>query len=159
MKAPQWLTEEIAAIGVRLLEGKMPRLEAEAAIAAATRSHAGYCADAGVTDALRLFRKWVSEHASSGDLFQSALFPDLPAVMRVAPKRSIPVNDMTGEELDHAKNMLWARTENMINGAEESAKREQVAFARLYDKVRPLLSGELTVGDVLDGLMGQAGEA
>jgi hypothetical protein len=159
MKTPQWLAEKIAETGVQVLDGRMTRTAGDSAIAAAVDAHPLHCTMLGRADGAAQFARWLREHASTGDLFQSALFPDLPAVMRVAPKRSIPVNDMTGEELDHAKNMLWARTENMINGAEESAKREQVAFARLYDKVRPLLTGELTVGDVLDGLMGQAGEA
>lgn len=159
MKPPQWLTEEIAKTGVRVLDGKMTRAEGDAAIAAATRQHPDYCAEAGVVLAVRQFGKWVGERTSSGDLFQAALFPDLPAVLRVAPKRTTAVADMTAEDLDHAKNMLWARTKNMVDGAEEACDRERAAFSRLYDKVRPLLKGELTVGEVLDGLMGQEGQA
>jgi len=159
VKAPHWLAGEIAAAGARVLDGKVTRTEAEASIAAAVRAHPGYCEEAGVTAALRQFGKWIGEHASSGDLYQSALFPDLPAVMRVAPNRTAAVSDMNAEELDHARNMLWARTQNMIEGAEESARRERSAFSRLYDKVRPLLTGDLTVGDVLDGLMGEEGQA
>jgi hypothetical protein len=155
VKLPQWLAEEIAAAGARLLDGNMSRTEAETAIAAAARNHPAYCAQAGEADALRHFGKWIGEHASSGDLFQVSLFPDLPAVMRVAPNRSTAISDMTGEELDHARNMLIARTDNAVAGAKAAAERERAAFARLYDKVRPLLKGDLTVGDVLDGLLGE----
>lgn len=158
MKTPQWLAGKISETGVQVLDGRMTRAAGDAAVTAAVDAHPEHCTMLARADGAALFAKWLREHASAGDLFQSALFPDLPAVMRIAPERTARVTDMTAEDLDHARNMLWARTQNMIDGAEDSAKRERAAFSRLYDKVRPLLSGEATVGDVLDGLMGQEGQ-
>lgn len=159
MKTPQWLAETISATGVLVLDGRMTRAEGDSAVAAAAREHPEFGEELSASEAAGQFGKWLREHTSGGDLFQAGLFPDLPAVLRVAPKRTAAVGDMTAEDLDHARNMLWSRTKNMVDGAEEAARRERAAFSRFYDKVRPLLSGDLTVADVLDGLMGQEGQA
>lgn len=152
MKTPPWLAQEASALGVKILGGKMSRADADAAIVAAARSHPEYGEELAAASAVRVLGKWLGEHTASGDLFQTQMFPDLPAVMRVAPQKSARVADMTAEDLDHARNMLLARTSNMVAGAEEAAERERSAFFRLYDRVRPLLSGDLTVGDVLGKL-------
>lgn len=157
--APRWLAEKIAATGVLVLDGRITRAEADTAIAAATREHPEFGEELGTAAGIGLFGKWLREHTSGGDLFQAGLFPDLPAVMRIAPNKSARIADMTAEELDHAKNMLFARTKNMVEGAEEASKQERAAFMRLYDKVRPLLSGDKTVADVLHGLLGKEGRA
>jgi hypothetical protein len=159
MKTPQWLTEKIAQTGARVLDGKITRPAGDSEISAAVRAHPEYGAELAAAAGASLFGRWLGEHASGGDLFQAALFPDLPAVMRIAPNRTAAVTDMTGEDLDHARNMLWARTQNMVDGAEEAANRERAAFSRLYDKVRPLLGGDLTVADVLDKLAAQENAA
>ena len=72
--------------------------------------------------------------------------------MRVAPTKSAEVALMTAEDLDHAKNMLLARTQNAINGVTAAAGRERAVFMDFYSKVRPLLAEGLTVADALNQL-------
>ena len=150
MKTQQWLNEAIAREGARVLDGAITRAEADRVIIDAITAHPEYVAEMVAALGVRLLSKWVTEHASSGDLFQAGLFEDLPAVLRVAPQRTAPVSDMTAADLDKARNMLWTRTENAMNGVREAAERERAAFARFYDVVRPQLSGDLTVRDVLN---------
>jgi hypothetical protein len=152
MKNPDWLTEAAAAAGSEVLRGITSREAGIAAVAAAVKAHPGFINDVIYGLAAREVGRWLQEHESSGDLFQAQMFPGLPASLRVAPKRRTAIADMTAEDLDHAKNMLWARTGNAVKGAEEAAERERAAFSRLYEKVRPLLSGDLTVGDVIGKL-------
>lgn len=152
MKTPPWLAEEIARQGAGVLDGSVKRASADAAVIATTRKHPEFLDELGAALAVRLLGKWVSEHTSSGDLFQAGLFEDLPAILRVAPQRTAAIADMTGADLDKARNMLWNRTEHQMNGAREAAERERAAFSRLYDRVRPLLADGKTVGDVLAAL-------
>lgn len=156
MKTPQWLATAVADSGVNVLGGSANRAEAEAAVIAATRDHPEFLAELGAAMAVRLLGKWIGEHESGGDLFQTQMFPGLPAAMRVAPKRSTLVADMTAEDLDHAKNMLWARTKNQMDGAREAAEHEREVFMAFYGKVRPLLSGGLTVSEAIGRLAERA---
>jgi len=155
MKHPEWLREAISAAGVQVLDGNMTRAGADAAVAAATREHPEFGADLGAAAATGLLGKWLREHSSSGDLFQAQMFADLPASLLVTPGRRTPVADMTAEDLDHAKNMLYARTQNAIDGVTKAALGERAAFDALYGKVRPLLKGDMTVGDALGALATQ----
>lgn len=149
MKPPQWLAEKFAEQGTRVLHGKRPRAEADAEIADAVRQHPEFGEHLAVALALRLFGKWVRKNASSGDLFLAEPFPGLPASLLVAPKKAVPVADMTAADLDKAKRMLYTRTENAISGAKKAAEQEQAAFDAFYDKVRPLLRDGRTVADAL----------
>jgi hypothetical protein len=79
---------------------------------------------------------------------QSELFPDLPARLYVRPGVLRPVALMDGHDWDMAWNMLHTRAEGAINAAEA----DLAAFDGAYDKVRPLLTGDLTTADVLGGL-------
>jgi hypothetical protein len=145
VKTPDWYRLAIADHGAKVLAGTEQRAQASAAVAAVLIAHPEHIAELAATLADRDVAAWVREHQSSGDLFQTALFPLLPASMRTTPKRSASVASMTGPDLDNAKAMLWNRTENAKNGAE----RERAEFAAFYDRIRPLLDGDLTVGDVM----------
>lgn len=149
MKPPPWLAQAIADEGALVLQGKKPRTEADAAIAAATRDHPEFGAGLATVSALGMFGKYVRKNTSSGDLFQAQMFQGLPASMLIAPKREIPVRDMTATDLDHAKNMLYARTANQVRGTREAVMAERAAFDEFYGRVRPLLDGDLTVADVM----------
>lgn len=149
MRKHQWLAEAVAREGTRVLDGATTRTEANAIIAAAITDHPEFVAELVGTLADKTLGKWLRSRETSGDLFQSELFPGLPPVLRVAPKRSAGITDMTAEDLDHAKNMLYARTQNQIDGATNAATAERATFDAFYDKVRPLLAGSKTVGDVL----------
>ena len=152
MKTPAWLKSAVAQNGADVLDAKKTRAEADAAVAKAVAGHPEFLAGLSAALASRLLGKWVGEHASSGDLFQAQMFPDLPATLRVSPKKASEVASMTAGDLDKARNILWARTENQVNGTKEAAERERRAFSDFYDKVRPLLTGDKTVSDALKQL-------
>lgn len=156
MKPPQWLAEKMAEQGTRVLHGKRPRADADADIAAAVREHPEFGEQLAVSLALRLFGKWIRKNASSGDLFQAEPFPGLPASMLIAPKKPKPVADMTADDLDKARHMLYTRTGNQVSGATKAAEEERKAFDALYDKVRPRLKDGKTVADVLADLAAKA---
>jgi hypothetical protein len=156
MKPPQWLAEKFAEQGTRVLHGKRPRADADAEIVAAVREHPEFGEQLGIATALRLFGKWVRKNASSGDLFLAEPFPGLPASMLINPKKAVPVAEMTAEDLDKAKHMLYTRTGNQVSGAKKSAEQERKAFDAFYDKIRPLLAGDRTVTDALADLAAKA---
>jgi hypothetical protein len=143
VKTPDWYREAIAKHGAEIAAGT-DNGNAAAAVIAAIAGHPEFLE--GIVD--RDLAKWVKEHESSGDLFQASLFPEIPATMRVTPNRSLKVSLMTGGDLDNAKSMLWNRTQNSMDGA----GRERDVFAAFYERVRPLLKGELTVSEVLSRL-------
>lgn len=159
MNPPQWAKEAIASIGAQALNGQMTRAEADAAIITAAREHPEYGAGLGDAAMLSALGKYIRNNASSGDLFQAQMLEGLPASLLIAPRKSKAVADMTGEDLDHAKNMLHARTTNAIRGARSSAMAEREAFDRLYGKVRHLLSGGLKVSDVISRAVLEAADA
>lgn len=156
MKPPQWLAETIAEQGVRVLDAKASRADADAAVLAATRAHPEFGTDLGAAVAAGLFGKWLRDHTSSGDLFQAQPFPGLPASLLIAPKRAVPVHAMTAADLDHAKKMLYARTGNAMDGAKNAAEKERAVFDDFYDQVRPLLTDGKTVTDALAELAAKA---
>lgn len=159
MKNPPWLTAAVAANASEVLRGRAKQAAASAAVAAAVKAHPEYIDELAWALADREVGRWLRDHETSGDLFQAQMFPGLPASMRIAPKRTVPVAAMTGEDLDHAKKMLYARTGNAAKGAADAADRERATFDRFYDRVRPLLDGELTVADVLAKLAVQENAA
>lgn len=151
MKIPDWYREAVAKHGAEVLAGTETRAEAVGAVIAAINGHPEFLDDLAGKDV----DKWVKEHESSGDLFQAGLFPEIPVTMRVTPSKSLKVALMTGADLDNAKRMLYARTQNAIDGAKESAEHERAVFLAFYDKVRPLLSDDMTVKDAITRLAAQ----
>jgi hypothetical protein len=156
MKPPQWLAEKFAEQGTRVLHGKRPRAEADADVLASVREHPEFGEQLAASVAMRLFGRWIRKNASSGDLFQAEPFPGLPSSMLINPKKAVPVAEMTAEDLDKAKHMLYTRTGNQISGAKKSAEEERKAFDAFYDKVRPLLTGDRTVTEALADLAAKA---
>lgn len=152
MKYPDWLGITVAEHAAKVLGGERQRAEANTAVTAAILAHPEFIADRAAALADQQVAAWLREHESSGDLFQAALFPLLPASMRTTPKRTAHVTSMTGRDLDNAKAMLWNRTKNSMDGAE----KERAEFAAFYDRVRPLLADGRTVADALAELAGKA---
>jgi len=152
VKTPQWLAEEVAAQGTRVLDGKAARTDALTAMAEAIGAHPEYVAGLIAADASRELSAWLKDNATEDPSAQLDLFPGLPRRMRIAPAKYADTAEMDAAQLDHAKNMLLARTQNAIDGATAAAEHEREVFMAFYDKVRPLLTGGLTVGDVLDRL-------
>jgi hypothetical protein len=145
VKTPDWLKTAVAEHAANVLAGTEQRAGANAAVAAAITGHPEFLAERAAALADQQVARWLKEHESSGDLFQAALFPLLPASMRTTPKKSAAVASMTGRDLDNAKAMLWNRTQNAKDGAD----RERATFSAFYDRVRPLLKDDRTVGEVL----------
>lgn len=155
MKTQQWLAAAVAENGALVMAGKKTRTEAETAGLAIVRKHPEFLEQLGAALYSKQLGKWLAEHASSGDLFQAQMFPDLPAVMRITPNRSLPVADMTGPDLDNARAMLWNRTGHMMAGAEAAGKKERAAFGAFFKRVRPHLTDGATVAEVLEKLAAQ----
>jgi hypothetical protein len=149
---PEWLKQALAINGALAADGRTTRPDAAARIAVIVGTHPEYVEGLIAADVSKGLREWLNGNGSSGDLLQVSLFPDLPVRMRVDPKRSVEVSKMTRADLDHARNILVARTQNAINGATAAAEKERAAFARFYDQVRPLLTDGKTVSDVLGQL-------
>lgn len=153
MKKPQWYTDEVAKLGQLALDGESTRASALAILIAQIGIHPEYVADLIAADAERELSGWLKANGTEDSTAaQLDLFPGLPHRMRIAPTKTAEVPGMTAEELDHAKNMLMARTQNAIDGATAVAEHEREVFMAFYGKVRPLLKGDLTVSDVLEQL-------
>ena len=153
---PDWHKAAVAAHGARAAAGTTTRAEASAAIEAVVRTHPAYVADLIAADVTRELGRWLAGNGSSGDLLQASLFPDLPVRMRVSPKRTVEVAAMTRADLDHARNILLARTQNAIDGSTRAAEKERAVFTAFYDRVRPLLTDGKKVADVLPRLAPKA---
>lgn len=144
MKTPDWYREAIAAQGALLAANADRRPRAVAAVIAAIQAHPEFLEEMVGRD----LGKWVRDHESSGDLYQAALFPLIPVRMRTTPSKLVRVAKMTASDLEKAKAMLMAQTQNAINGADK--KRAQ--FLEFFDQVHPMLKGDLTVADALSQL-------
>lgn len=79
---------------------------------------------------------------------QQSLFPDLPPSLKVTPTKYRPVYAMTKHELETAKAVWTAKTQNSIDGAEAERKR----LNAFYQKVHPKMDDAETVADVLERL-------
>lgn len=143
--APDWLRESIAEHGVKFLAGAETRAEADAAVTAVILVHPGYLAEVAAVQAAAHVAAWVKANASSGDLFQVALFPRIPVLMQVNVGPPVRTADMTASQLDKAKSIILARTRNQ----REAADRDAEDFTAFYDRVRPRLKDGKTVKDVL----------
>lgn len=102
------------------------------------------------------FDKWVKDHATpvappidggnpvpplGENGYQDELFPWLSAVIEVSPARFVPQAAMTGADWDKALRQAEVKKNNGTGHYED--------IKRAYDKVRPLLSGDLTTGEVI----------
>lgn len=156
MRKPRWYAAEVAKHGQRVLDGASTRAEALAALTAQISAHPEYVADLIAADAEKELSGWLRGNAAGVSTSQLLLFPELPLRMRITPARTAEVALMDAHQLDMARNMLWARTQNAMDGAREAAEHERVVFAAFYGKVRPLLADGLTVADALDLLAERA---
>lgn len=153
MKKPDWYTEEVAGLGQLVLDGVSIRAEALGILVARIRKHPEYVASLIAADAEKELSGWLKSNAAGECATpQLDLFPGMPHRMRVAPTRTAEVTSMDAAQLDHARNMMLARTQNQMDGAREAAEHERAVFAAFYDRVRPLLTGGLTVSDALERL-------
>jgi hypothetical protein len=151
---PQWYAAETARLGQLVLDGASPRPDALGALMAKIREHPGYIADLIAADADRELGKWLSDQRQQQP--QISLFPELKRSYRTTPSRYVEVAAMTAHDVDMARAILWAKTQNAIDGAREAAEHERTVFAAFEEKVRPLLAGGLTVADVLGDLGDEA---
>jgi hypothetical protein len=76
-------------------------------------------------------------------------FPDIKSRYRTTPNRYTATIDLDRHTLETAKNMLWATTQNAIDGARDSAEAERKIFQAFYDEYHDRLHGTLTIGDLL----------
>jgi hypothetical protein len=83
---------------------------------------------------------------------QDSLFPELPARLYIRPGVAKAVALFTAHDWETARAVLENRTKH----AKEAAEADWAAFTAAYDKVRPLLYGELTTSDVLGDIEGGA---
>jgi len=157
VKKPPWYTAEVAKVGMLVLDGETTRETAVAVLTRAVKAHPEHIDGLIAVDVARELSAWLKDHGAPAA--QPSLFPDFPGLpreMRVAPAKTAEVADMTAEDLDHAKNMLLARTKNAIDGVTAAAERERKAFMDFYNKVRPLLTDGLTVADAMEKLAEKA---
>lgn len=149
---PEWLKAAIAAHCAPAANGAASRTDAEARVAQAIREHAEFVEDLIAACSHREVGRYLNSHASSGDLLQASLFPELPARMRISPSLSKEVAAMTSADLAKARRLLFAQTQNAINGATDAAERKRAVFQSFYDQVKPLLIPGATVRDVIPQL-------
>jgi hypothetical protein len=153
---PEWLKAAIATQCAPAANGAASRSDAEAKVSAAIREHDEFVEDLISACSHREVGRYLNTHASSGDLLQASLFPELPARMRISPSLSKEVAAMTATDLAKARRVLFAQTQNAINGATDSAKRKRDVFQSFYDQVKPLLAPGKTVRDVIPHLTAKA---
>jgi hypothetical protein len=158
VKDPIWFTEATARTGKRIIAGEITRTEAVTELALAVHGDLlGIDIVTGWTNG-RLDAWLKAAQPAAGPGIQATLFPELKRSYRTTPSKYVDVAAMTAHDVDMARAILWAKTQNAIDGAREAAEHERAVFAAFEEKVRPLLAGSLTVADVLDDLE-EAGSA
>ena len=92
--------------------------------------------------------------ARTPDPALATLFPGLPVILYVQPGVGVDPMACTRWGLEKARNMLYARGSNQVQGATEAVRREREAFQQLCDLVMPLMARDprMTVGEALDQL-------
>jgi len=151
MKLPTGLGTQVRDLGEQRLAGALTRADAVSALrdAILTAAEPGLVAGVVADFAGRELDAWHRAHqhsAPAGPLaeVQSELFPGLPGRLYVTPSTGKALMLCNGHDWDMARNVLSAKTTNAIGGAEQAWQQFQAA----YDRVRPLLSGDLTTADV-----------
>jgi hypothetical protein len=156
MKLPDWLHDLTEDLGVARLAGDITRQEAVTTL----RDKIVGQDDRSLIDGVladfsgRVVDAWYRAHqhapaTGSQAHVQTELFPDLPPRLHIRPGILKAPIDFTAHDWDTAREMVRARTQNAIDGAE--ADRAQ--FEAAYAQIRHLLSGSLTTADVADGLV------
>lgn len=99
------------------------------------------------------FGRWVKQQtaiSSDPDLDQPGLFPELPRVLEIGPGRFARIGVMTGTDWDRALKQAQTKASNA------GSHHETIRAA--YDKIRPLLTGELTTADVAEQIEADAAD-
>lgn len=144
MRTPTWLREQIAMAGT----DHKPGTPLTGAVTKLT--DAVLATDSTLVRALvenfvsRKLDQWLGNHASPLDDEddQPSLFPDLPWRLETSPGRFAVIGVMTGADWDAALRQAETKASNATGYAE--------SVRAAYDRVRPLLDGELTTADVAE---------
>ena len=150
MNLPGPIQSELDRLGGQNAERAITRAEAVTALRDVILRHAdsAFLRSVVAEFAGRALDSWHKQHSEGSRTpapeDQSELFPGLPVRLFIRPGVRRSVILFTGHDWDMARNMLQTRTD----GAKKAAERDQAAFDAAYEKVRPLLSGELTTADV-----------
>lgn len=145
MKIPHTILEALdlaAENGISGRETVREAIEADTAYARAVLgAHAG-----------KLLAAHRRAHLAVVDPLQADLFPGLPLVLYVRPGEAVSPMECTRYGLNMARNMLYARTSNQVQGATEAARRERDAIDGLCDLVLPVMAADprMTVAQALD---------
>jgi hypothetical protein len=151
---PDWLAAELDRLGEQNAARHITRAEAVTAVRDAILRHADRAFMAGVAEsfAARALDSWHRQHRGerAPAAAQSELFPGLPARLYVRPGVAKAIVLFDGRDWDNARAMILNRTK----GAIEAAEADQAHFQAAYDRIRPLLTGDLTTADVVAELDG-----
>jgi hypothetical protein len=150
IKMPPAIAVKLEQLAADQMAGTITPVDAETRLADAISADRAYARGVIRRHAVRLLTAWRRARPRPPDPLQEA-FPGLPAELYVRPGVAVSPLDCTRYGLEMARNMLFARTANQVQGATEAARRERDAFMALYDRVMPHMGGDpaLTVADVL----------
>jgi hypothetical protein len=159
MNVPAWLADLTAEIGAQRLDGTMTRQEAITTLRDKIAAQDDQPLTLGILAdfAGRALDSWHRAHlhqapASRNSEVQSELFPDLPARLYIRPGFAKALILCTAHDWDMARRVLENRTENAIKGARE----DWAQFDAAYQRVRPLLGGDLTTAEIAEDLRASA---
>jgi hypothetical protein len=155
---PDWFSGELGVAGQRHANRELTRPQAVKALADEIVRHGDreFLAAVAAAFAAKALDSWHRGRRQAAavpgfrDEAQSELFPGLPGRLYVTPGQSKAVILFTGHDWDTARNVL----ENRTSGAITAAQADWAAFRAAYDRIRPLLSGDLTTADVAGQLDG-----
>jgi len=149
MKTPGWFTDELAARGHDILAGHATRADVITELAALVSSDVLGQVIVSTWTASRI-DGWLrgADAVLAADGAQAELFPGLPRELKVTPGKTKPFLAMDAHDLDMAVKLARVQAANSIDGTREWL----ASIEQAYDKVRPLLDGDLTVADVLGDL-------
>lgn len=157
MNIPAWLADLADHYGSQRLAETITRQEAVTALRDEIAGKADEALRLSIyaDHAGRILDAWHREHQHPApplpvSRLQMELFPDLKPRLYIRPGVTKPVMAFTAKDWDNAREMIRNRTE----GAIEFAKADWASFEAAYDRVRPLLSDDLTTADVEKELRG-----
>lgn len=158
MNVPDWLRGPLADAAERNAAREITRQAAVNTVRDAILDKADPAFLRGVVaafaaKALAAQQREISRAAAAGEAAagQSDLFPDLPSRLYIRPGQAKAVILFTAHDWDTAKAVL----ENRTSGAIEAAQADWAAFEAAYNRVRPLLAGDLVTADVAAELAGE----
>jgi hypothetical protein len=141
-RPPAWFADQLGGIAVRVGSLEITLAEGVDLLTQAILRDPDFCYSVAAMYAGRRLRALGRDDQDAG---QPTLFPDLPKVgpvLEVSVNRFKPVAAMTAADWDGALRQI----ETKARSAE--GKEEEVRAA--YERVRPLLSGDLVTADVVD---------